>query len=52
MQKQGQKQAEQRRKVCFLENALEGEEEKATLESNQAEPTTSHHYWAEGGAAG
>jgi hypothetical protein len=34
MQKQGRKQAEQRRKVRFLESALEGEEEQATSDLN------------------
>jgi hypothetical protein len=42
MQKQGQKQAEQRRKVWFLESALEGEEKKGKLgiELGQAHTST------------
>jgi hypothetical protein len=39
-------------KVRFLESTLGREEEQATSESNQAKPTTSHRYWAKGGAAG
>jgi hypothetical protein len=39
MQKQGRKQAEQRRKVPFLESALEGEEEKGQLRIELGQPT-------------
>jgi hypothetical protein len=42
MQKQGRKQAEQRRKLRFMESALEGEEEKGQfgIELGQAHTST------------
>jgi hypothetical protein len=53
MQKQGQRQAEQRRKVRFLESALEGEEEEGQLgtELGQAHTSTAIQAQRRGGGA-